>query len=155
MMTDVSGIFLPAGSDAVCAVALLNHEGDALLQLRDNKPGLRASGQWVFPGGHIESGESLEEGARREFLEETQYMCGKLAWVISVNDNFYPGWPPYPLHVFCATYDGFQSLRCMEGQDLKFISRREADLLPMPAYQRLLWDFVLLQNSTYKKQNHS
>lgn len=28
-------------------------------------------GAWVFPGGHLEIGESLEEGAIREVEEET------------------------------------------------------------------------------------
>ena len=66
---------------AVGGVVLLREDNAALLQLRDNKPGLNAAGLWVFPGGHCEPGESLEAGARREFREETGYDCGELAWV--------------------------------------------------------------------------
>src|SRR2546426_11810314 len=62
----------------VVGVVLLRPDGSALLQLRDNKPGLNAAGQWVFPGGHCDPGEPLEDGARREFLEETAYRCADL-----------------------------------------------------------------------------
>jgi len=142
-LNDTEAFVGPIHSDnSVCAVALLNDHGDALLQLRDNKPGLRAAGQWVFPGGHIESGESIEEGARREFLEETEYQCGELRWVLSLNDVFYPEWPSYTLHVFAGRFDGIQSFRCLEGQDLRFVTRHEVESLPMPAYQRLIWDMV-------------
>ena len=34
--------------------------------------------KWIAPGGHIEFGESPEECARREVLEETGYQVGKL-----------------------------------------------------------------------------
>lgn len=142
-MSNPQDVFAPASTTTVCAVALLRANGDALLQLRDNKPGLRAAGQWVFPGGHVEAGESVEEGARREFLEETGYQCGQISWLASVNDVFYPDWPPYPLHVFVALYDEVQPVRCFEGQDLRFVSREEIPSLQMPDYQRLLWDFAL------------
>jgi len=129
--------------DIVCAVVLLNEQGEALLQHRDEKPGLRASGQWVFPGGHVEPRESLEEGARREFLEETGYVCSGLKWLLSIDDVFYPEFPSYPLHVFQADYDGVQEVKCMEGQELRFVGLPEASQLPMPTYQKWIWQFTL------------
>lgn len=128
---------------AVCAVVLLDSSGQALLQLRDEKPGLRAAGQWVFPGGHVEAGESLAAGARREFREETAYRCGSLNWVLSLQDVYYPGWSAYPLHVFFCDYDGIQKVECREGQELRFIRRAEAEALAMPDYQKKIWDFVI------------
>ena len=53
----------------VCAVVLLNRKDEALLQLRDKKDGLSASGLLVFPGGHLDQNESLIDCAKREFLE--------------------------------------------------------------------------------------
>lgn len=31
-------------------------------------------GGWEMPGGHIREGETAEEGARREFMEEAGYL---------------------------------------------------------------------------------
>jgi len=142
-MRSKGAIFLPAEANSVCAVALLNKQGEALLQHRDEKPGLRASGQWVFPGGHVEPGESLEEGAKREFLEETGYVCRELKWLLSIDDVFYPEFPSYPLHVFQDDYDGVQQVKCMEGQELRFVGLPEASQLPMPAYQKWIWQFAM------------
>ena len=58
----------------VGALFLLRDDGALLLQLRDEKPNLRHAGMWVPPGGHIEADESVEQGTRREFLEETDYL---------------------------------------------------------------------------------
>src|ERR1044071_3894179 len=68
----------------VGGVVLLRDDHAALMQLRDNKPGLNAAGLWVFPGGHCEPGESLEAGARREFQEETGYVCAALQWLTEI-----------------------------------------------------------------------
>ena len=61
----------------VGAIFLLRDDGALLLQLRDDKPNLRHAGMWVPPGGHIDDDESIEQGTRREFLEETDYVCSK------------------------------------------------------------------------------
>jgi 8-oxo-dGTP pyrophosphatase MutT (NUDIX family) len=128
----------------VCGVVLLDSKRRALLQLRDHKPGLRAAGQWVFPGGHLEPGETLLEGARREFYEETGYRCGELNWFLSVHDSFYPGWPSYPLHLFICRFDGKQTTRCLEGQEIRFVDLNEARSLAMPKYQFLIWELAMV-----------
>lgn len=42
--------------------------GEVLLVERSGDP---SGGLWSFPGGHLEWGETLEDAARREVLEET------------------------------------------------------------------------------------
>ncbi len=48
------------------------------MQLRDNIPGILYPGCWGFFGGHIEPGETPEEGIRRELLEEISYVPPEL-----------------------------------------------------------------------------
>ncbi|MBU6418742.1 MAG: NUDIX hydrolase [Proteobacteria bacterium] len=49
---------------------------DQVLLVRRGKP--PGAGQWSLPGGRQELGETAEETARRELLEETGLHCGKL-----------------------------------------------------------------------------
>ncbi len=127
----------------VAGVVLLRSDEAALLQLRDNKPGLNAAGQWVFPGGHCDAGETLEAGARREFQEETGYCCAELSWLTTFchpSDDFQS---MYELSLFWCAYDGRQPVRCFEGQAVEFIPREKAAGLSMPDYVWRVWDIAL------------
>lgn len=121
---------------------LLRENGDALMQLRDVKKGLRHSGKWVPPGGHAEPDEDMKTCARREFLEETAYDCSDLKFLTEFEDQV-EGWPSYMLTVFWAYYDGIQEFRCLEGQDIKFIKRDQADSYDIPNYLYDVWDMAI------------
>lgn len=57
-------------------MAALNEQGELLL-VRQYRPGAGAVTLEV-PGGHIEAGETPEQAARKELLEETGYEAGNL-----------------------------------------------------------------------------
>lgn len=120
---------------------LLRGDGAALLQLRDNKPGLRHAGMWVPPGGHAEPGEAPDVCARREMREETEYDCADLRRLTVLEDR--DGYSAHKLTVFWAPFDGVQAIRCHEGQALEFIRRDRAEDYPIPPYFLDIWDLAL------------
>ena len=65
---------------AQVAIAILYRDGQFLMQLRDNIPTIIYPGYWAFFGGHIEPGETPEEGLKRELLEEISYTPPKLSF---------------------------------------------------------------------------
>lgn len=102
------------------AVIVLNQANEVLLQLRSDTE------DWSVPGGAMETGETIEETASRELLEETG-LTGKMIQflgVLSGKDLYYT----YPngdqvysvIHVFqSASVTG--SLRTdTEGRELKY-----------------------------------
>ena len=55
---------------AAGCIVCQDSEGRYLLTRRNRRMGFYPSA-WVFPGGHLEVDEGLDEGALREFFEET------------------------------------------------------------------------------------
>jgi 8-oxo-dGTP pyrophosphatase MutT (NUDIX family) len=141
----------PAGATTearqVATVFILRQDGAALLQHRDDRPGLRRAGMWVPPGGGVDAGEPVEVCAHREIREETGYVCGALHWLDEVDDDPGDGGPAERLHVFWTRYDGRQPLVCLEGQDLRFVTRQAAAEYRMPGFLVDLWDRALAAGS--------
>jgi transketolase len=131
----------------VATVFILRQDGAALLQHRDDRPGLRRAGMWVPPGGGVDAGEPAEACARREIREETSYVCGELHRLDEVDDDPGDGGPAEQLHVFWTRYDARQTLVCLEGQDLRFVTRQAAAGYRMPAFLVNLWDRALAAGS--------
>jgi 8-oxo-dGTP pyrophosphatase MutT (NUDIX family) len=110
----------------VGVLALIERDGKLLLELRSD------CGRWGLVGGEIEVEESLEEGLRREVLEET-------GLVVTDEELFavFPG-PSrvvrYPdgnvvrlmTFVYRAEVERFEKLRCSEeSEELRFFRRED------------------------------
>ncbi len=70
---------------AGAGVILINERNEILLQRRSD------NGYWDYPAGSMELGESFEECARREVLEESGLECGRLEYLMDMSgeDSFY------------------------------------------------------------------
>ena len=62
------------------------HDGRALLVRRNSEP---LKGEWSVPGGMLELGEKLRDGAAREALEETGLRV-EVGEVLDVFDSIFP-----------------------------------------------------------------
>ena len=67
---------------AVLAVVLRGDDTRALIVQRAQQPN---AGRWGFPGGVLELGETVAEGAMRELLEETGVVAEPAGW-LNVHD---------------------------------------------------------------------
>ena len=67
--------------ERVVCIVLMDVQGSFLLQRRTASAAI-APGLWVFPGGHIEDGETPVAAARRELQEETNVRVASLRPVL-------------------------------------------------------------------------
>ncbi|WP_134494142.1 NUDIX hydrolase [Microvirga pakistanensis] len=78
--------FFHAPSPIPAVIAVVVHDGQALLVRRANPPD---AGLWGFPGGKIDFGETVARAALRELLEETG-ITGEAQEVITTLDILVP-----------------------------------------------------------------
>jgi 8-oxo-dGTP diphosphatase len=79
-------------------VSCLIHLNDGLVLIKRSKPPYQ--GLWSFPGGRVEFGETLQEAAKREVLEETGLSVSIISQIKTI-DIIEPDFH-YVLHVFEA-----------------------------------------------------
>lgn len=98
-----------------------------LLALRGREP---AKGLYAFPGGKVRPSEELEDAARREALEETDLVLGKLNYF---RDLEFEGNSDhcYRLSVFISTDPGGKAIAGDDAAALGWYTPSEMSALPM------------------------
>jgi 8-oxo-dGTP diphosphatase len=99
----------------VAVGVLFDPDGRFLLTSRP--PGKVYAGYWEFPGGKLETGESVEDALRRELHEELGITIGAVRpWKIELVD--YPH-ARVRLH-FCKVFDWSGAFEMREGQQMRW-----------------------------------
>ncbi|MDD5290203.1 MAG: NUDIX domain-containing protein [Patescibacteria group bacterium] len=116
----------PRGIEVVTAAVIRNKEGKILL--------VKSSSKWnkkyVFPGGHIDPGETIENATKREALEETGLKIKTLEIItsgelINPKDFFRPVHFIY-IHLLCEILGGKIKLDGRELDDYIWVMPEKA-----------------------------
>ena len=115
---------------------MMMRDGKILLGKRHADPAkadseLHGEGTWTMPGGKLEFGESFEEGARREVLEETGVKLGATN-VICVNNDRVADAHFVTIGLFSEDFTGDAGV--MEPDEIVEWRWFELDNLPKPLY---------------------
>jgi 8-oxo-dGTP pyrophosphatase MutT (NUDIX family) len=124
-------------------VILVDRDGRVLMQLRDSKPSIMYPDHWGLTGGAAIGGETAEQTARREVMEETGLQLGH---VDPFRAYYFKDSPDgtgakasrakvkadYELYLFHAPCETpLTELVCGEGRELRFFAPEEVDELPI------------------------
>ncbi len=80
---------------------LITKDAKILMGKRKNAHG---DGTWAPPGGHLEYGETPQEGAQREVREETGLIVNTMRWLTFTNDMFTEAKKQYITLYFVTEY---------------------------------------------------
>jgi 8-oxo-dGTP diphosphatase len=114
------------------AILFVNPDGEVLLRLRGDEPGLAHANKWDTIGGSVEAGEGHEQAAIRETDEEIGYELRDPVW-----------WRDYStirgttLHIYAAPLDlAAQQIVLTEGQRVEWFGLDAALGLPLVPWVR-------------------
>ena len=114
----------------VAACALIDADGRILMTQRPM--GKTHAGQWEFPGGKVETGETPEQAVTRELREELSIEpCERCLQPFSFASHAYEEYDLLMPLYLCRQWDGFA--KALEGQALKWVfpdKLMDIDLVP-------------------------
>lgn len=104
-----------------------NAEGKILLVLRTNEP---EAGCWTVPGGRVEPGETLEDAAVRETLEETglRVAVDREVWSLDLANG---ADEVYEIHDFLAHVVSGSVVAGDDAADVGWFGRQEMEDMPL------------------------
>lgn len=124
------------------AVMVINQESQILLHHRTDDH------TWDFPGGYMEIGETVEETAKREVLEETGLHVGSLDLfsILSGPELLYTypnGDQVYPIVLIYISkeFKGELQPDGVEGDDVQFFNLAELPENLFPPLRKLIADY--------------
>lgn len=119
-------------------------DGKVLLGKRKNSHG---DGEYAFPGGHLEHGESFEECARRETLEETEINIKNLRFLLLKNVLDYL--PKHYVHIsILADWESGEP-KVLEPEKCESWGWYDLDNLPSPLFKPVVTSIESFRTGKY------
>lgn len=119
----------------VVGVGVVCFRGGEVLLVRRGKP--PRQGEWSLPGGKLEWGESVRDGALRELAEETGVRA-EIACLVDVIDGLFPGEGPAGLENHYVLIDF--AARWLSGEPVAGDDAAEAQFFPLEqALRTVTW----------------
>ncbi|MGR3914200.1 MAG: (deoxy)nucleoside triphosphate pyrophosphohydrolase [Gammaproteobacteria bacterium] len=106
-------------------VALLRRR-DRRMLMQQRRPGTPCAGQWEFPGGKVEPGESAEHALARELREELGVTVARARKLIALPFDY--AHARVYLEVFLLD-DFAGAVAGLEGQQTRWVTRKQAGQL--------------------------
>jgi len=115
----------------IAAVSVALVRGDTILLVKRGRP--PSKGLYAFPGGRVESGETLEEAARRELMEETGLEAGPLApeAEILIERGTEDGAVAFLLRVFSGHHVSGEPMAASDAAEAAFHTLDAVRMLPL------------------------
>lgn len=122
---------------AALAIAWTPQGGSIRLLATRRPPGKRFEGLWEWPGGKIEPGESPEDAACRELMEETGLRAERAA-ASMIGLHHDPGPPAIDFHLFAIRLEQATRPRLLACDAARWLAPDEAFALASPPANRAI-----------------